>query len=134
MFKLRLGRGPAVSVSTRWVPLSFPAILLLAAAAGGCSSTSGPQAVSWSTTPNSQPYTANEPPRRRYDVEGDGMEAQVAPPRSIREAPDDPSEPFSPNYGQRPSDRARVAPPTSPHPVEPRPTPAKLASNAPARS
>lgn len=37
------------------------------------------------------------------------MEAQVAPPRAIREAPDDPSEPWSRNYGPpAPTRRADV--------------------------
>ena len=48
---------------------------------------------------------------RRTDMEEDGMEAQVPPPPSIRTAPDDPREPYSPNYGASPGDVPAV--PTS---------------------
>jgi hypothetical protein len=47
----------------------------------------------------------------RAEMEDDGMPAQVAPASTIRQQPDDPSEPFSRNYGPRPA--ARLAgPPT----------------------
>jgi hypothetical protein len=39
----------------------------------------------------------------RAEMEDDGMPAQVAPVSSIRQQPDDPSEPFSRNYGPRPA-------------------------------
>ena len=41
----------------------------------------------------------------RAEVEDDGLPAQVAPPVAIRQAPDDPSEPFSRNYGPKPPAR-----------------------------
>jgi hypothetical protein len=43
-------------------------------------------------------------------VEDDGREGQLPPPRSIRHEPDDPTEPFSPNYGTAPRHRADAAP------------------------
>lgn len=33
------------------------------------------------------------------EIEDDGLPAQSPPPAGIRELPDDPNEPFSPNYG-----------------------------------
>jgi len=36
------------------------------------------------------------------EVEDDGLPAQTPPPVRVRMMPDDPSEPFSPNYGRRP--------------------------------
>ena len=48
----------------------------------------------------------------RTEIEDDGLPVQVAPSSAVRQAPDDPSEPFSPGYGQKPP--ARLAgPPTS---------------------
>lgn len=35
----------------------------------------------------------------RVEIEDDGIEAQSAPPRRLSNEPDDPMEPFSPNYG-----------------------------------
>lgn len=37
--------------------------------------------------------------RVAIDVEDDGIPAQTPPPRTIRQQPDDPSEPYSRNYG-----------------------------------
>jgi len=38
--------------------------------------------------------------QRRVEIEDDGMEAQVAPPLVRKREVDDPTEPFSPNYGR----------------------------------
>ena len=35
----------------------------------------------------------------KIEIEDDGLPAQTPPPRRVRQEPDDPSEPFSPNYG-----------------------------------
>jgi len=37
---------------------------------------------------------------RRVEIEDDGMEAQAAPPLARKPEVDDPTEPFSPNYGR----------------------------------
>ncbi len=37
--------------------------------------------------------------KARVEIEDDGLPVQSPPPARIREEPDDPSEPFSPNYG-----------------------------------
>jgi hypothetical protein len=38
-------------------------------------------------------------PRPRVETEDDGREAQLPPRRQTQPIPDDPAEPFSPNYG-----------------------------------
>ncbi len=106
MSKSRTGRAPAV---VQCVGLST-LLSLLCLASAGCGS-----------NPNDEHARAAigaEPHRPRYaseasgrtDVEGDGLEAQVPPPPSIRVAPDDPMEPFSPNYGARPASAPAAAP------------------------
>ncbi len=40
------------------------------------------------------------PKVRESELEDDGLPSQVAPPANRRRDPDDPSEPFSPNYGR----------------------------------
>jgi hypothetical protein len=48
-------------------------------------------------------YAAVAPPQAAAapiaETEDDGLPAQSAPPAGIRDLPDDPNEPFSPNYG-----------------------------------
>jgi hypothetical protein len=39
----------------------------------------------------------------RVQIEDDGLPVQAPPPTGIRQQADDPSEPFSPNYGSRAS-------------------------------
>jgi len=49
------------------------------------------------------PHVRAEPARQEREVEDDGIEAQTAPRlRPDRVIKDDPSEPFSPNYGSAP--------------------------------
>lgn len=76
--------------------------VILAAAAGGCSSTrtAGTPSASWSSSEEASRLAYQAPPPK-VEMEDDGMEAQVPPPTRIRQEPDDPSEPFSPNYGTR---------------------------------
>lgn len=68
------------------------AVAALMAAMGGCAT-------------NSSQSTAGYPPsgvkmaQAAVDVESHGLPAQTPPPAGIRHLPDDPSEPFSPNYG-----------------------------------
>jgi hypothetical protein len=86
----------------RWLCLGLAAgraaVVLASVAAstaliGGCAS-SGTEA------PAAQ--VAAQPPTPRTEMEDDGLPAQVAPSRRVRQLPDDPAEPFSPNYGPRP--------------------------------
>jgi len=37
------------------------------------------------------------------EIEGDGLEGQRPPRRRVEDVPDDPSEPYSPNYGAAPT-------------------------------
>ena len=49
------------------------------------------------------------------DVEGDGRDAQPAAPRHLKSIPDDPTQPWSPNYGSQPARRpVLTAPPPAP--------------------
>ena len=92
MGELRRGYVPAGI----WVT----AALLCAPWLAGCSSTSA-------TAPAGTVQTAAAEPRARWvDVEEDGREPQVAPPRREHRDADDPSEPFSPNYGPPPAQAA----------------------------
>ncbi|MDX2257436.1 MAG: hypothetical protein NW205_00815 [Hyphomicrobiaceae bacterium] len=54
----------------------------------------------WPGTPVAAVAHAEYPVGGR--LEDDGLPAQEAPPRRERPAPDDPSEPYSPNYGRSP--------------------------------
>ena len=103
MFQSRAGRGPVESPKRRALPLWLCAVLVLPALfAGGCSSNPHASRMHAAVGAEAEPRVAAEA-SRRYDMEDDGMEAQVPPPPTIRFAPDDPSEPFSPNYGPRPA-------------------------------
>ena len=75
----------------------------------GACSTAAPsmQSTSW-LSPQSPPGTSPVPPalgstRPLVEIEGDGLEGQLPPRRRAEDVPDDPSEPFSPNYGVVPS-------------------------------
>lgn len=75
-------------------------VMILAAAMGGCSSTRSTTAATSNWPTGNDAYrVAYEPPPPKVEMEDDGMEAQVPPPKRVREEPDDPREPFSRNYG-----------------------------------
>jgi hypothetical protein len=78
--------------------LSRPAALLLSLALGACS-TIGPAAQNMSWYPTT---TQAVPAGQRAEIEGDGIEGQRPPRRRQVETPDDPTEPYSPNYGSVP--------------------------------
>ncbi len=71
------------------------------------------QSTSW-LSPQIAPATSALPPtlgkRPQVEIEGDGLEGQRPPLRRTDETPDDPSEPFSPNYGAAPALEANGAP------------------------
>jgi hypothetical protein len=98
---------------------SRPRAALVCAAASaaislsGCASTrtqqamnsgaaSGPAVMSW-TLFDSEPQPVPRPVAVKEDLEDDGMAAQTAPPKSHRLQPDDPTQPWSPNYGRTPA-------------------------------
>ena len=81
--------------------LAWLGLLGLAVALAGCATSSAGETSA----------TRTQAQVVRAEMEDDGLPAQVAPSAAIREAPDDPSEPFSRHYGPRPL--ARLAgPPT----------------------
>lgn len=86
--------GKGASYARAALLLSLAAISL-----GGCSSVA--------PLPNSgliSAFASSEPARSRVpvDIEDDGREAQRPPPARMFERPDDPTQPFSPNYGEVP--------------------------------
>jgi ferric-dicitrate binding protein FerR (iron transport regulator) len=93
-------------------------MLLLALASAGCSSSQRSYQPSWSGAEPEHRVASGE--RRRVEMEDDGVEAQVPPPPSIRLAPDDPSEPWSRNYGARPG-ASQPQPASKPVPPQPPP-------------
>lgn len=69
-------------------------VLALALAAGGCADSRSKYAEA--------AHVRAVPPQvaqAEVDLEGDGLPAQVPPLRRATPAPDDPNEPYSPNYG-----------------------------------
>jgi len=74
-------------------------ILLAAVSVGGCSSMAPlPDSGLVSAFASAQPRQPSHP----VDIEADGQEAQRPPPLRMYPQPDDPTQPFSPNYGEVP--------------------------------
>ncbi len=89
-----------LSLGASSLQLSVLAVALLV---GGCASRQGEQQAysAHMRGPDAQVADARDAggPAQKEDVEGDGMPAQLPPPRRERPMPDDPREPWSPNYG-----------------------------------
>lgn len=86
---------------------------LLAVAVSLCAcSTSSPTSYEAGVQESDTPRRlVGMPPRPYVEVEDDGLEAQLPPLQSKVSIPDDPTEPFSPNYGSMPAEwRAVVEP------------------------
>jgi hypothetical protein len=97
MRRLRRGIAPAgLSRLSAWLGL-----LGLAMALAGCATSSAGETSASRTQAQTE----------RAEIEDDGLPSQVSPRAGIRQAPDDPSEPFSRNYGPRPPARLS-GPPT----------------------
>ena len=75
------------------LPVLSCCVLAALVSVGGCASTQAPRYSSESVVPTRAVAQATPA------VEDDGLPAQTPPPAYIRQLPDDPSEPFSPNYG-----------------------------------
>ena len=88
MYRLRLGR----SMTTGARVLVRSSLLALALIAGGCAATQGER------TPAAR-IAGPVPPAPVAELEDDGLPAQVPPSKRAAREPDDPNEPFSPNYG-----------------------------------
>lgn len=96
MLLSRVGGSPTGNPSG----VGFAAALLLAVLAGGCSSAPPyDTAQEWAAAQVSDASTVRTSSRV---VGEDGVEAQVPPAKRAGTEPDDPSEPFSPNYGPPP--------------------------------
>lgn len=102
MFALSSGRRPVEALRTVLFPLIGGAVAISAA---GCA------------TDNEAYYAGSPPPAYvaqapTVQMEADGLPVQAAPSVRIRAMPDDPTQPYSPNYGgANPADR-RSAPAT----------------------
>lgn len=106
------------------LPSGMAAVVSLALVLGGCAAEPQPYRVAG-------PVRDAPPNSIRVEIEDDGLPAQIAP-RHRRAMPDDPSEPWSPNYGSSPPaafDAARVS--AKLDATEP-PRPIAPARNAPA--
>jgi hypothetical protein len=80
------------------------ATVLLPWALSGCASNSANSSantsvLSWRLSGDEPRPT---PPVQKVDLEDDGLPAQTAPSFRVRQAADDPSQPWSPNYGRAP--------------------------------
>jgi hypothetical protein len=86
--------GKGASYARAALLLSLAAIAL-----GGCSS-----AAPLPSSGLISVFASSDPPRSRVpiDMEDDGREAQRPPPARMFERQDDPTQPFSPNYGEVP--------------------------------
>ncbi|MGQ0672264.1 MAG: adhesin [Hyphomicrobium sp.] len=109
---------PRAGASPAWTParVHCAALLLLAAALSGCASSQAAAPSPSVRVSASAVYSSDEAGNVRVDLEDDGLPSQPPPRTSHRVEPDDPSEPFSPNYGRaaaspapQSGDRARIA-------------------------
>ncbi|MEZ5844649.1 MAG: hypothetical protein R3D27_13075 [Hyphomicrobiaceae bacterium] len=97
-----------------------------AVALGGCFHTGPYPGTAYVGAPRQIAHMA-VPPRRALEMEDDGLPVQRPPVRRAGREEDDPSQPWSPNYGKRPDTgrrasepRAEPAPYVAPVPAEPR--------------
>lgn len=90
-------------------PLLLIAVAVQAALAGCASDRTQAPADNWAADSSmriAEHASQMDAPVRRVRLEADGLESQTPPYlRDVRE-PDDPSEPYSPNYGRRNMERA----------------------------
>jgi hypothetical protein len=97
MQALRSGRVPLRLEA----PVCWCLFVVLGIALAGCAR-SGPHTQdSWNV--GGPPPVVADADRPRVQMEADGLPAQTPPLRREPSEPDDPSEPFSPNYGPRPA-------------------------------
>jgi hypothetical protein len=98
-----LCRVPGPQQRIGWSHIARIAILGFAVAGAGCASRgqsgSGPYAQVGGPPPAQIAQQRSIP----VEIEDDGLPSQVPPPSGRRAITDDPSEPFSPNYGSRPA-------------------------------
>lgn len=85
------GRSPARVARAAIVPLLFSAAVL---GEGGCASNNN---ANYASAPAVAAYSRQV--AAESQIEADGLPSQAAPSERIRQMPDDPSEPYSRNYG-----------------------------------
>ncbi len=85
-------------------------VVALALAAAGCVSSrpSGPYASMGVGGPRGYASAHRYPTPPTQEMEADGMPGQAPPLRRKSPYPDDPSQPFSPNYGPPPLEKAET--------------------------
>ena len=92
MFMFPAGLRPVEMLRVALAPL---AASVTATALAGCATDNNTYNAAYAGSPPPA-YVAQGP---AVEMEADGLPAQAAPAARIRSMPDDPSEPFSPNYG-----------------------------------
>ena len=107
MFALASGIAPAKIVRAASAPFLITALAICQA---GCASNN----VYYAKEPAVAAYVAKAP---TADVEADGLPTQPPPSMRIRQMPDDPSEPYSRNYGGPNPATADAAPVDAQNPV-----------------
>lgn len=100
MSKSRSGLGLLLVPMSSRRALSRAALLAAALALAGCSQHSAQQTAAYDPRVATPPYHVSPDAGRKPDLEDDGREAQLPPLKKPRSEPDDPREPWSPNYGK----------------------------------
>lgn len=90
MSRVVAGPSPPKAIGASIAPFFISAAVLVQ---GGCASGGSPY---YATAPTVAAYAQHVP---SSEVEDDGLPSQAPPPARIRQMPDDPSQPYSPNYG-----------------------------------
>jgi hypothetical protein len=113
MFLLRTGPGgpgkyPLLPVAGL---MRAGVCLLCLATLAGCNATSRGPTAQW---PGEPQHLAAAVPGPFVEMEDDGQPGQIPPPPRVRQAPDEPHEPYSRNYGTLPPRAAEAAKPGRP--------------------
>lgn len=112
MFMSRSGRGLVPVPMPRCRAPSRVILLAAAFALAGCSQHTAQQTAAYDPRVTAPPDHVSPDTGRKPDLEDDGREAQLPPVKKPRPEPDDPREPWSPNYGRAaPVQRADAASP-----------------------
>lgn len=103
-------------------PVRFLAFGLIGAGFSGCATHSAPNYAG-----ASQATPQNVAERQwKVEIEDDGKPVQAPPVRRMRPEEDDPSQPWSPNYGKPPSTWQKPAAPAAPRTAWPQPIDASM--------
>jgi hypothetical protein len=110
----RAGRRCFVSLlgaGALWRPAT---LLITSLTLGACSSAGvSTQSAAWYASQVSAPVAVVPPALPtgpQVEIEGDGLEGQLPPRRRAGDGPDNPREPFSPNYGAKPAPEPSAVP------------------------